>query len=75
MRAPKKASWEHFSHEADIGIRGTGSTLAEAFEMAGRALTAVVTDPALVQSKNEIAISFKNPDLLAQERYQRERSP
>ena len=36
--------WEHFSHEADVGIRGYGATLAEAFEQAALALTGIVTD-------------------------------
>jgi tRNA nucleotidyltransferase (CCA-adding enzyme) len=36
--------WEHFSHEADVGIRGYGTTLAEAFEQAALALTGIVTD-------------------------------
>ncbi len=35
--------WEHFDHEADIGIRGIGETLDEAFVQAALALTAVVT--------------------------------
>jgi tRNA nucleotidyltransferase (CCA-adding enzyme) len=42
--------WEHFSHDADIGVTGRGRTIAEAFEQAALALTAVVTtaevDPA-----------------------------
>ena len=29
------ARWEHFSHGADIGVRGNGNSLAEAFEQAG----------------------------------------
>ena len=41
-----QAHWEHFSHEADIGIRGVGPTLATAFEQAAIAMTAVITDPA-----------------------------
>ena len=40
--------WAHFQHGADIGVRGTGRTQAEAFEQAALALTAVVTDPAAV---------------------------
>lgn len=36
--------WEHFPHDADIGVRGYGATLAQAFEQAAQALTAVVTD-------------------------------
>jgi SHS2 domain-containing protein len=34
--------WEHFEHQADIGIRGFGWTMAEAFEQAARALSAVI---------------------------------
>ena len=39
------ASWEHFPHEADIGVRGRGMSAATAFEQAALALTAVITDP------------------------------
>ena len=35
--------WEHFSHDADGGIRGWGSTLAEAFEQAALALVATAS--------------------------------
>ena len=38
-----KARWEHFPHAADVGLRGFGETMAEAFEQAALALTAVVT--------------------------------
>jgi hypothetical protein len=37
--------WEHFSHDADIGIRGIGATKEKAFEQAAIALTSVITDP------------------------------
>ena len=37
-------SWEHFEHEADIGVRGYGRTPADAFEQAALAMTAIVTD-------------------------------
>ena len=36
--------WEHFEHEADIGIRGYGNTLAEAFQQAALALSGVITE-------------------------------
>ena len=42
------AHFEHFVHQADIGLRGIGSTPAEAFEQTAIALTAVITDPAQV---------------------------
>lgn len=48
--------WEHFYHQADIGVRGIGPTLDKAFEQAGLALTAVVTDPALVRPIQPIEI-------------------
>lgn len=39
------ARWEHFAHDADIGVRGWGSTPAEAFAQAALAMTAVITHP------------------------------
>ena len=37
-------SFEHFEHQADIGIRGIGSNLAEAFEEAAKAMFNVMVD-------------------------------
>lgn len=37
--------WEHFPHDADIGVRGVGTSKEEAFEQAALALTAVITNP------------------------------
>jgi SHS2 domain-containing protein len=58
--------WEHFAHGADIGIRGRGATLDEAFAQAGTALTAVVTDPALVRPAEAVRIECRvaDPELL-----------
>ena len=55
--------WEHFQHVADVGVRGFGASVAEAFEQAALALTAVVTDPADVQLKQSVAIQCEAPDL------------
>ena len=41
--------WEHFAHQADVGIRATAAGLSSAFEDAAIALTAIVTDPKNVQ--------------------------
>ena len=49
-------SWEHFSHEADIGLVGLGPTKAEAFRQAALALTAVVTDPTLVRAVTAVPV-------------------
>ena len=60
------AFFETFAHDADVGVRGRGATLAEAFASAGRALTAVVTDPASVREvlSVEIACEASYPELL-----------
>jgi len=54
--------WEHFPHEADMGIRGIGSSPAEAFEQAALAMTAVVTDPAAVEPREMLRIQCEAPD-------------
>ncbi|HKQ75152.1 MAG TPA: archease [Blastocatellia bacterium] len=57
-----KKNWEHFAHEADIGVRGVGETKEEAFEQAAVALTAVVTDPRGVAPLEEIDVECDAPD-------------
>lgn len=54
--------WEHFAHGADIGVRGAGSTLAEAFEQAALALTAVVTEPSRIASSTTVEVECAAPD-------------
>ena len=54
--------YEHFDHEADIGLRGCGSSLAEAFTAVALALTAVITDPDSVSSKITINIEIPPAD-------------
>ena len=54
--------WEHFPHGADIGVRGIGATREEAFEQAALALTAVVTDPVLLDQKRAVEIAREAPD-------------
>lgn len=56
------ARWEHFPHQADIGVRGLGATLEQAFEQAALALTAAITDPAVVAPKERIRLSCVAPD-------------
>lgn len=60
---PATAQWQHFDHGADIGVRGTGATVAEAFAQAALAMTAVVCDPATVQAKEEISIECEGEDV------------
>lgn len=54
--------WEHFPHGADVGVRGLGTTKAEAFEQAALALTAVITDPAGVRPIESVSIACAAPD-------------
>jgi SHS2 domain-containing protein len=54
--------WEHYPHEADIGVRGIGATREQAFEQAALALTAVVTDPAGVTARAALAIDCEATD-------------
>lgn len=61
--APPDAGWEHFRHGADIGIRGFGTTPAEAFARAGTALTAVLTRPERVRPLRWTDINCRAPDL------------
>jgi SHS2 domain-containing protein len=55
--------WEHFAHDADIGVRGFGATVEEAFEQGALALTAVVCDPARVRAREESRLRCEAPDL------------
>lgn len=56
------ARWEHFTHGADIGVRGIGATPAEAFEQAALAMTAVICDLFLVASQEEVTVACEAPD-------------
>lgn len=55
--------WEHFEHQADVGVRGMGPTADAAFEQAALALTAVLVDPKEVAERERIGISCEAPDL------------
>jgi len=65
MTAPPTVSgagWEHFPHDADVGVRGFGATPADAFAQAALALTAVVTR-APVEPLSPIEVRCRAPDL------------
>lgn len=57
-----ESSWEHFEHEADIGVRGNAATLEAAFEQAAMALMAVITDPDNVRDDRTVDIECQAPD-------------
>jgi SHS2 domain-containing protein len=57
----KGLGWEHFAHDADIGICGYGPTLERAFEQAALGLTAVITE-AEVGATETVAIHCEDVD-------------
>lgn len=54
--------WEHYPHPADMGVRGVGRGLAEAFEQAALAMMAVIGDPARIRPETAVAIDCQGPD-------------
>jgi tRNA nucleotidyltransferase (CCA-adding enzyme) len=54
--------FEHFEHGADIGVRGHGTTMAEAFEAAALAAIAVITPPEQVRREKSIALDVTGAD-------------
>lgn len=64
LRSPEHAGrWEHFPHDADIGVRGLGDTPAAAFEQGALALTAVISDPHGIEPREAVAVQCEAPDL------------
>lgn len=62
MNTGEICRWEHFSHDADIGIRGFGDTLEAAFSQAAMAMTAVICDVDLVKPLVPVEIRCEAPD-------------
>jgi len=60
MKTDRK--WEHFPHVADVGIRGFGDSIAEAFEQAAQALAAVVTR-AEIRPLVAVGVQCEAPDV------------
>jgi tRNA nucleotidyltransferase (CCA-adding enzyme) len=58
--------WEHFAHEADVGIRGYGPSLEAAFEQAALAMVAAITEVEGVTARDCVRVSCEAPqsDLL-----------
>ncbi|MDH3747660.1 MAG: archease [Gammaproteobacteria bacterium] len=54
-------TWSHFSHDADLGLRGSGRSKARAFEQIAMALTAAVTDPDSVIAEKSISLFCEAP--------------
>ncbi len=54
--------WEHFPHQADMGVRGIGATREQAFEQAALAMMAVIADPRKIAARTAIEIRCEAPD-------------
>ncbi|MFO0996772.1 MAG: archease [Alphaproteobacteria bacterium] len=59
---PTTRRWEHFPHEADIGVRGIGATKAEAFAEAAAAMMAVSVDLERVRPSERVEVTCTAPD-------------
>lgn len=58
----KVPGYEHFAHQADMGVRGYGRSREEAFEQAALALVAVMVPPETVVRQQRVSVSCTAPD-------------
>jgi tRNA nucleotidyltransferase (CCA-adding enzyme) len=54
--------WDHFEHEADIGVRAVAPSREKLFELLAEALTAIITEPGKVRPVETITIHCEAPD-------------
>jgi SHS2 domain-containing protein len=54
--------WQHFEHQADMGVRGIGRTREEAFEQAALALVAVTLVPETVLARDRVRVTCAGDD-------------
>lgn len=59
----KTVSYEYFEHQADIGIRGKGTTLAEAFEQAALAMFEIMVETKDLQIDKPQIVEVEGNDL------------
>jgi SHS2 domain-containing protein len=57
-----KPAWQHFDHDADMGIVASAATVSEAFEQVALGMMAIVTS-ATVQPDQRVSIECEAPDL------------
>ncbi|RKG82901.1 archease [Corallococcus terminator] len=57
-----RAHWEHFTREEQLGVRGVGRSMEQAFELAAQALCALVTDPKRVEVHEELEVTCQSVD-------------
>ncbi|MEE9259148.1 MAG: archease [Nitrospinaceae bacterium] len=59
---PRGERWEHFHHEADMGVRGYGPTQEKAFEQAALAMTAVISDLEKIRQDEVVEVACEAPE-------------
>lgn len=57
-----EGAWEHFEHDADIGLRAIAPSRERLFEKMAEALMAVVTDPQRVRPARHLSVHCEAPD-------------
>jgi SHS2 domain-containing protein len=64
--ANDRATYREIEHTADLGVEVTATDLPELFAAAGKALYALIADPATIESREEVDISAAgdNPEEL-----------
>ena len=62
MHDAAEPCWTLVEHDADIGIRAEADSRAALFEAFGQALTAIVTEPSLVEARSAVQITCEAPD-------------
>lgn len=55
-RDNSQTHWEYFEHGADIGIRGFGRTLSQAFEQCAIALTSVISSIEIINASRFLSL-------------------
>jgi SHS2 domain-containing protein len=55
-------SFEHFEHRADIGVRGIGKTVENAFEECARGMYEVMADVNSIEPKKAHVLTVKSAD-------------
>lgn len=62
MALPTPPGWEHFAHGADIGVRGYGHDIAEAFAQTALSMSAAIADPRCIEAREAISVECRAPD-------------
>lgn len=52
----------YFEHDADYGVAGRGTTVAEALVAAAEATFAIMCDPAAIEPRSTVAVDFEESD-------------